>query len=280
MKGLVRDLKDQRNRALFGDGTGKLATFAVNTAVNTLTVDKIKYFQVGMNIDVMTAGGVVSVANRNITAIDKVNKTITVSGATVTTAATDFAVVTGSYNDEIMGIGGIMSSSLVLQGIDPATNAWWKPSVLANGGTNRALSEQLMRQAMDFAELEGGKTSIITASYGVRAAYEALLQSLKRFTNPTELEGGHKALTFDDQPIIVDRYHESNQMNFIDLEQIDLYNMGDFDWMQDDKGSILEKKSGFDSYVATMYVYETLVTYKRNAHAQLRDLTEAAGYTV
>src|SRR5690606_1975266 len=61
MKGLVRDLKDQRARALFGDGTGKLATFGVNTSTTTLDVDKVKYFQVGMKIDIVTSGGVVSV---------------------------------------------------------------------------------------------------------------------------------------------------------------------------------------------------------------------------
>ena len=280
MKGLVKDLKDQRNRALFGDGTGKLATFAANTSTNTLTVNKIKYLQVGMKIDIVTSGGVVATAGRNITNIDKVNKTITIDGAAVTTAATDIVVLAGDYNNEIMGLGGIMSATLALQGIDPATNGWWAPHVLDNGGTNRAVSEQLMRLAMDTAELDGGTIELITASYGVRAAYEALLQSNKRFTNPTKLEGGHSALLFDDKPLIVDRYHESNEMNFIDLEEIDLYSMGDFEWMQDDKGSILEKKSGFDAYVATMFVYETLVTYKRNAHCKLKDLTEATGYLI
>lgn len=280
MKGLVKDLKDQRARAIFGDGTGRLATFAVNTSTNTLTVDKVKYFQVGLKIDIVTSGGVVSVAGREITAINKAAKTITISGATVTTANTDFAVVTGDYNVELMGIGGIMSDTLTLQGINPSTDAWWKPGVLANGGTPRAVDEQLMRLAMDTSELEGGKIDLITGSYGVRASYEALLQDLKRFTNPTKLEGGFSALLFDDRPIIVDRYHESGEMNFIDLDEIDLYSMGDFEWMEDDKGSVLEKVQGYDKYVATMYVYETLVTYKRNAHTKLDDITEPTGYVV
>lgn len=277
MKGLVKDLKDQRARAIFGDGSGRLATFAVNTAVNTLTVNKVKYFQVGMKIDIVNSGGTVSVAGREITAIDRAGKTITINGAAVTTASTDFAVVTGDYNVELMGLGGIMSTSLTLQGINPNTDSWWKPNVIANGSP-RAITEALMRQAMDFSELEGGKIDLLTASYGVRASYEALLQDLKRFTNPTKLEGGFSALLFDDRPIIVDRYHESGEMNFIDLDEIDLYSMGDFDWMEDDKGSILEKVQGFDKYTATMYVYETLVTYKRNAHTKLDDITEPTGY--
>ena len=280
MKGLLKDLKDQRARALFGDGTGKLATFAAHgTATNTLTVDKVKYFQVGMLIDIVDSGGNVTVSGREITAIDKTNKTITISGAGVTTAATDIAVVSGDYNVEAMGLGGIMNPNLTLQGINPATDTWWKPNRIDNGGTNRAISEQLMRQAIDLSELEGGKIDLITASYGVRASYEALLQQFKRFVNPMELEGGFKALEFDGKPIIVDRYHESNRMYFLDTSELDLYQLADFQWMERD-GAVLHRVSNKDAYEATMFCYETLVTYKRNSHTELADITEPAGYTV
>ncbi|QHT61700.1 phage major capsid protein [Paenibacillus lycopersici] len=280
MKGLVRDLKDQRSRALFGDGTGRIGTFAVNTSVNTLTVDKIKYFQIGMKIDIVNNSGTVTQTGRTITNLDKANKTITIDGAAVTTAATDYAVVTGDLNNEAMGIGGIMSASLQLQGIDPASNPWWKPSVLANGGTPRAISQLLMRQAIDTAELEGGKIDWITTSYGVRAAYEALLQQNVRYTKPMTLEGGENVLEYDGLPIFVDRYHESNRMFFVDSGEIDLYQLSDFEWMEDDKGAALAPVPGYDKYAATMFCYETLVTYKRNAHTALMDLTEAPGYAV
>ncbi|OAS19249.1 phage major capsid protein [Paenibacillus oryzisoli] len=280
MKGLLRDLKDQRARALFGDGTGRLATFAVNTTVNTLTVNQIKYFQVGMLIDIVNNSNVVTVTGRQITAIDTTNKTITINGAALTTAATDYAVVTGDLNVEAMGLGGIMNPALTLQAINPATDTYWKPSVMANGGTNRALSQQLMRQALDLSELAGGKIDLMTGSYGVRASYEALLQQLVRYTNPMELEGGYKALEYDGRPLIVDRYHYSNTMYFLDMDEIDLYQLSDFEWMEDDKGSAIHKVPGFDKYEGTMFAYETVVTYRRNAHTALTDLTEPAGYSV
>jgi len=278
MKGLLRDLKDQRARALFGDGTGKLATFAANNATNTLVVDKVKYFQVGMKIDIISSGGVVSVAGREIVAIDKVNKTITISGAAVTTTDTDIAVVAGDYNVEAMGLGGIMNPNLTLQGIDPTVDTWWRPNVLDNGGTNRALSTQLMRQAIDTSELEAGEVTMITASYGVRAAYEALLQNQVRIVNPMELEGGYKTLEYDGRPIVVDRYHDSNTMYFLDMEELDLYQLSDFEWREDDKGAVLHPVPGYDKYQADLYCYETLITYKRNAHTKLTDITEPSGY--
>lgn len=282
MKGLMKDLKDQRARALFGDGTGRLATFAVNTTVNTLTVDKIKYMQVGMLIDIVNSSGTVTVSGRTITAVDKVAKTITISGAAVTTAATDFVVLSGDYNVEAMGIGGIMSSTLTLQGIDPTAvgNGFWKPGIISNSGTLRALSLPLMRQAADTSELDGGKIDLITTSYGVRAAYEALMQQNVRYTSPMKLEGGYDVLEWDGRAMAVDRYHESNRMHFLDTSELDLYQLSDFEWMEDDKGAALAPVPGYDKYAATMFCYETLVTYKRNAHVALIDLTEATGYTV
>jgi len=278
MRGLLRDLKDQRARALFGDGTGKLATFDANTSTTTLTVDSVKYFQVGMIIDIISSGGVVSVAGREITAIDVANKTITISGANVTTVNTDIAVVTGDYNNEAMGLGGIMSTTLSLQGINPATDTWWKPNVLRNNGTPRSLSQQLMRQAVDLSELQGSQINMITSSYGIRAAYEALLQNQVRIVSPMELEGGHKTLEYDGRPIVVDRYHHSGKMYFLDMDELDLYQLSDFEWMEDDKGAVLSKVPGYDKYEATMFCYETLITYKRNAHTALEDLTEPVGY--
>lgn len=282
MKGLMKDLKNQRARALFGDGTGRLGTFAVNTTVNLLVVDKIKYFELGMKIDIVNAGGTATVVGRNITAINKVAKTITIDGAAVTTAVTDYAVVSGDLNNEAMGIGGIMNPALALQGIDPsvAGNGWWAPSLLGNSGTPRAISQALMRQAVDFAELEGGKIDLITASYGVRAAYETLLQQNARYVKPMELEGGHTALEYDGMPIIVDRYHESNRLFFLDSSELDLYQLSDFEWMEDDKGAALAPVQGFDKYAANMFCYETLATYKRNAHTALMDVLEATGYSV
>jgi len=280
MKGLLRDLKDQRARALFGDGTGKLATFDANSNTNTLAVDKIKYFQVGMLIDIVQTGGTVSVSGRQITAIDEVNKTITISGAPVTTENTDIAVVSGDYNVEAMGLGGIVSTTLPLQGIDPSVDTWWKANRVHNNGTPRALSQQLMRQSIDLSELKGGNIDMITASYGVRAAYEALLQNQVRIVNPMELEGGYKTLEYDGRPIVVDRYHESNRMYFLDMDEIDLYQLSDFEWREDDKGAVLHPVPGYDKYQADMYCYETLVTYRRNAHTELADLTEPSGYAV
>lgn len=279
MKGLQRDLRDQRARALFGDGTGRLALCTNQTGVNTLTLSTVKNIQVGQLIDIVNNAGTVTVANRTVTSLNAAARTITISGTAVTTAATDIITVTGNFSNEAMGLGGIVSDTFTLQGLNPTTagNEFWRANILTSG-SGRGISETLMRQAIDFADLAGGKIDMITTSHGVRAAYEDLLSLSARYVKPMELEGGVRVLEFDGMPIAVDRYHPSNTMYFLDMEHLDLYQLSDFEWMQDDKGSVLYQVPNVDAYQATMVCYETLVTYRRNAHSGLFNINETVGY--
>lgn len=281
VKGLTTDLQNYKRRAVMGDGTGRLATLAVNTAVNDLVVNDVRNFFIGQIIDIVLANGTVDTAARTIIAINYDNKTIKVSGAAVTTVATSIIVTTGTYNLDPVGLGKIISNTLTLQGLDVAAYPWWVATIMGNAaapGTALALTDQRIRSVIDRIDIVAGKTvNWLGTTHGVRAAYEAYLTANKRYTNPMELEGGYKALEFDGMPMIVDRYKETDSIWFGNWEDMAQYYTAELQFMEED-GNMFSRVPNVAAYEATAFEYSTLICNDRRAFGELKDIIVPASY--
>ena len=282
MTGLKNDLSKDTNRQFYGTNVGTIATAtganAGNNLFQTLAVTGSQYVEQGQQIDIVTSAtnSTIVAANRQITAFNPTTGVITFDGAVATTAIGNVIVRTGNYGREITGLAASVTNTGILFNVDPAVEPKWAAIVNGNSGTTRPLSEGLMITLTDQVRVNGGKTSLILCSLGVRRAYFNLLSQQRRYPSTTTFEGGFMGLAFSNGreiPVIEDVDCPANTMYFLDESKFKVYRAHDWSWMERDN-SIWHWVVGFDAYEAVMNQYWELGINQRNANAVLQDITE------
>lgn len=279
MDGLQTDVAKDMNRQVFGTSVGALMTASAVYTTNTIPTTNTQYMEVGMVVDVYDSTGVTNKATaRNVTAVNA-GASIVVDGAAIASgAAGDIVVRTGSLNRETIGLSQIVSDTGTLYNVDPTVETKWKSTVNANGGTNRALSESLMIRMVDDIRTQGGKTTLISTTLGVRRSYFNLLVQQREYSNVSEFEGGFKGLKFTTDngeiPLISDLDCQPNRMYFLNEKTLKYYRESDWSFMDRD-GSKWTRVAGFDAYDATLYTYRQLGCHRRNSQGIVRDITES-----
>jgi hypothetical protein len=283
------------NRAAWGDGSGKMATVRTTTAAgqSVIPVDTTINFRGGEIIDfVQAAANVVSnQGGYTVLAVDRTNRTITVSPALGTggvTANTDFlvrasidstvAAPNNSFNKEIQGIQSIVTDTGTLHGMNPATVPFWKSYVKNIGG---AISDAVIRDALDGVGFEAGVDMendldyALISTRGIRRRYADTLLGVKQFVNveSLHLRGGFKYLDFDGNPWFVDDACPIGTVVGLSLKDFFWAQSSDWDWMDQD-GDVLKWESRRDRYVAVLYKYCQLGTVARNRHFRLTGITD------
>lgn len=288
LDGLRQTLSKDMNRQVYGSSAGVLATVTADGA-NTVTVatTDMQYLELGMQIDIYDATGVTpKVQNREITAINTSTGVVTYDGADGTAVATDIIVRAGSVNRETIGLKQIVNNTGTLYNVDPTVEPVWKSVVNANGGVDRALSEGLMIKMIDDIRTNGGRTTVIFTTLGVRRAYFNLLSQQRRFQTgggAVDFAGGFKGLAFTtdwgDIPVMSDFDCQPKRMYFVNEKELKLYQEGDWKFMDRDGSRwqrIIDASGTYDAYQTMMFKYCQLGTHRRNSHGLLSDIQEAS----
>lgn len=277
MDGLKSDLVKDSARIAYGDSTGSMAVLSgTHTTANVFQVADPQYLSVGDVIDVVSTGGTVRGATRNITAI--AGTSVTYSGADIATDAnTDLVVRTGSFSREPNGLSSIVKASGALYNVDPATEPVWASTVDSNGGTNRALSEGLMIAMVDSIRRKSGKRpTVILGSLGVRRAYFNLLQQQRRYTDTKKFDGGFEGLAFHvgtEIPVVDDPDGPASKLWFVHEPKLKVYRDGD--WKFDDTdGAVWSRITDVDAFEARVFKYWEIGVQQRNCHGLISDITE------
>lgn len=287
--GLKQTLTKDTNRQTYGTSAGILATAngAGSTTTMVMTDAEAQYLEVGMQIDIFdtSAAGLMANAPFEITTLVSAAGTTTATftpAAGAATASGDTMHRYGSRNLETIGLRDIVSDVGTLYNINPATEPVWKAVVNANGGVNRALSEGLMIKTADDIRKNGGKTSVIFTTMGVRRAYWQLLVQQRRYTDTKEFAGGFTGLPFftdwGEIPVVADWDCQASRMYFVNEKELEIKREGDWSFMNRD-GSNWQRKitsaGSFDAYQTMYFKYCQLSCHRRNSQGLLSDITEA-----
>ena len=306
MDGIAADLKRDRSRQVWGTSDGVIAACGTTSSSTTVqlaaTTSDTQIRQLwadgGMRVDLGTVASPTSVASdRAVTGYDLANKTITISGAAVTTSGTTrvFRAGNGGASDnsgdvgdgqfELTGLQHIIEDTGVLHGVDPSSYPVWKAGVYDNGGTDRSVSENLVNKAIQDQATESGVTiDLLVGGAGISRAVANTQTAIRRNVDNVNLKAGYSGIAWsaplegmgNSKQIALcwDRDAPAGELYGIATDALVNYELSDWDWMDED-GAVLSRVSGVHAYEATYYRLDELATDQRNAHFVIEDLTEA-----
>ena len=253
--GLRRRVMRNLNSDLLDNGKGRLAVLPAADNTSPITVNALPRVEVGMVVDVMAVSDDDTKRGDSltVTGVDPIARTITLSGNPSGTAAGDYFVIQdttdATSNTPAYHSNGLLS---VVSNANPAavvgnygglnrTTAgleFWQAVQLANSGSNRPLTEDLMLQALDGArEKGGGKTDCILSNLAIVRRYHEMLRAeaffalnsmspigggLGRKEMNGKSEDGSTPYNFSGIPWKVDPYFNANTIIGLDTEQIHL----------------------------------------------------------
>ena len=291
--GIVRDLKNDLARQVYGDGTGVILVASGAKTSQTFPVaaaskQQLRQLGIGMAIDIGSAAGTPADIAEGvvITAIDRSAKTITVSG-TLGTVANGSRISragsggTGATQSELTGLKAQVAASGALWGIDPADHPDWASEVFTSAG---AVSEDMFIEADQEVNLASGEmVNLWITTSAVHRGVANLLQGDKRFPGTNELRGGYTGL---DMSSVSQGMTGSNSVSMVfdkDMAEDGVayglttsrwqcYSGSDWEFMQED-GAVLNRVPGKDAYEATLFAYKEVATDGRNANAKITGIT-------
>lgn len=178
IKGSYASAKWNVGRALFGNGSGILANTEAGEG-SEVKVDRTALLIEGLTVDIYASGAAVGstpvIAGKRILAVDRVNNTVTLEGASVSVPA-GFITVQNSYGRELTGLGAIYDEKVAtLYGVSKAENPFINPIVVsADGALTDLVLYRALKQAKDY---RGVNVNLIMMGDDAFAAYQNYMKA-------------------------------------------------------------------------------------------------------
>ena len=260
-------------RALFGNGSGKLATVKAQTSASkTVEVTDVKYIKEGLVVDFYPTNAATvanaTVRGARIVAVNRVKNTsgnyeITLQTTPSTAISAGFLTVQNSFNRELTGLGAIFDSSVTsLYGITKSDNPFIQPiEIDANDNIDDSIITRALRRAKNE---KNSKVDMILCGDDAYDEYVAYLRSnnIRVEENTHELQGGFKAIKFLFEDRIVDIVNESfvpeGEAWGIDSSALEFHSQ-DWDFANLQGGGVFNLREGSSVYRALLANYGNLI---------------------
>lgn len=290
MDGIQNDAVRQLNRSFAGTSNGVIATCGDTSSSTTVVLasttplSALLQLQEDIAIDIGTLANPTSIASaRTISAVDETNKTITISGAAVsTTAGAAYIFLAGSGGDvansnrkETYGLQTLVGTGTLFN-VDPSTYGRWKSAVVDAAGA--AATDTLFNRVTDDVRRRSGMDpDLWLTSVGVYRNYGAFLTSMKRSVDTLDLKGGHQALSVSSGATAARLYRERDipdGMAFLlKKKHLAIPEMADWNFLSRD-GAELRLVDGTTKWRATLIKFCDLAVDRRNCHGRLYGIAE------
>ncbi len=274
MEGLVSSARHNFRRMLFGDGTGKLCEITKRISYTEYEVSEVKDYFTGMQVDVYKVLGEISAEGTGvfIEKVDRAASTITFDREISDSVIKGGVYVHGSKDNEITGLGAIFDSE-TLYGHAKSTDAFFAPHKVDAGNT---LTEGLLSDTLDYMEEHfNSKINVIFCSYKTRKKIASLIDANRRVVNSIDARTGYGAVTVNAVPVYADRFCPDDRILFLNSDDFSLYQLCDWEWLEDEDGKILKQVPGRASYSATLVKYAELICRKPCGQAMLYNFDPA-----
>ncbi len=252
-------------RSLFGNGRGVLANSEAVTGSTTIKVDDVKFLKEGLIIDVYETGASIpqdAGVGLRIKSVDRVAKTITVYGNTVTLKA-GFITVQNSYDREITGLNAIFDDSITsLYGVSKAENKIIVPTTIDGV---ESLEDDVLWDAVEGAQTyKNSKIDMIMMGKNAYKEYVAYLRAgnVRVESMTKEITGGFKAIQFAfgnrDIDVVYEQFVPDNEIWCVEKGTLELHTQ-EWDFADLQGGGIFNLMENSSVYRALLANYGNLI---------------------
>ena len=86
------------------------------------------------------------------------------------------------------------------------------------------------------------------------------------------MRAGYGAVSVNDVPVYADRFCPDDRIMFLNSDDFALYQLCDWEWLEDEDGKILKQVAGKPAYCATLVKYAELIC--RKPYGRAKSLTK------